>query len=148
MHKLLLVSVIALLAAAPAQAKTHSRAALKWMDAAGAGLPAGAKMAVVSGDPGKAGAFVIRAKFPAGYAVPAHHHPTAERVAVLSGRLGYGMSDKLNKAKMKALTAGQHVVMKAGMNHWVFAQRPTEIQVSGKGPFQIVYVDPKDDPRK
>ena len=67
---------------------------------------------------------------------------------MLSGRLGYGMSDKLNKAKMTALTAGQHVVMKAGMNHWVFAQRPTEIQVSGKGPFQIVYVDPKDDPRK
>jgi hypothetical protein len=38
--------------------------------------------------------------------------------------------------------------MKADMNHWVIARAPTTIQVSGKGPFQIVYADPKDDPRK
>jgi len=101
-----------------------------------------------AGDPGKEGTFVIRAKFPAGYAVPAHHHPADERVAVLSGRLGYGMSDKLDKAKAKTLTAGHHVLMKADMNHWVFARSPTTIQVTGKGPFQIVYVNESDDPRK
>src|SRR5439155_8836069 len=107
MKTLLLIPLTALLAISPVQAKTH-KAVLKWMDGP-PGLPSGSQFAVVSGDPGKAGNFTIRAKFPAGYAVPAHHHPTAERVAVLSGRLGYGMSDKLNKAKMKALTAGQHV---------------------------------------
>ena len=144
MHKLFLISLTALLAASSAQAK-HS--ALKWMDGP-PGLPGGSKFAVVSGDPGKEGTFVIRAKFPAGYAVPAHHHPTDERVAVLSGRMGYGMSDQLDKAKAKTLSAGHRVVMKAEMNHWVFARGPTEIQVSGKGPFQITYVDPKDDPRK
>ena len=37
--------------------------------------------------------------------------------------------------------------MQSGMNHWVTATARTEIQVSGTGPFQIVYVDPKDDPR-
>jgi hypothetical protein len=37
--------------------------------------------------------------------------------------------------------------MKAGMNHWVFANAPAVVQVSGMGPFQITYVDPKDDPR-
>ena len=145
MRKLLLLTLSALLAAAPAAAKTHATG-LKWMDGP-PGLPSGSKFAVVSGDPGKEGTFVIRAKFPAGYAVPAHHHPTEERVAVLSGRLGYGMNDKLDKAHAKTLTAGQHVVMKPDMNHWVFARRTTTIQVSGKGPFQIVYVDPKDDPR-
>ena len=147
MHKLLLVAAIALLAAAPAQAKTHS-AALKWMDGP-PGLPSGAKVAVVSGDPGKAGAFTIRLKFPANYAVPAHHHPTDEHVTVLSGSGGYGMSDKLDKAKAKTLTAGHSVVMKAGMNHWVFTRGSgATLQVKGTGPFQIVYVDPKDDPRK
>src|SRR5947208_7368765 len=145
MKTLLLVPLSALLAISPAQAKTHA-AALKWMDGP-PGLPSGSQFAVVSGDPGKAGNFTIRAKFPAGYAVPAHHHPTEERVTVVSGRLGYGMSDKLDKAKAKTLTAGHHVVMKAEMNHWVFARSPTTIQVSGKGPFQITYVDPKDDPR-
>src|SRR5438034_8422514 len=114
MKTLLLIPLTALLAISSVQAKTH-KAALKWMDGP-PGLPSGAKFAVVSGDPGKEGRFVIRAKFPAGYAVPAHHHPTAERVAVLSGRLGYGMSDKLNKAHAKTLTAVHHVVMKADMN--------------------------------
>jgi mannose-6-phosphate isomerase-like protein (cupin superfamily) len=131
-----------MLAASPAQAKS-----LKWMDGP-PGLPSGSKFAVVSGDPSKEGTFTIRAKFPGNYAVPAHHHPTDERVTVLSGRLAYGMSDKLDKAKGKPLKAGQHVVMKAGMNHWVYARGvPSEVQITAKGPFQITYVDPKDDPR-
>jgi quercetin dioxygenase-like cupin family protein len=145
MGRIVLLTVTAALVAgaAPAQAKS---AGLKWM-AGPPGLPSGSTFAVVSGDPGKEGTFVIRAKFPAGYAVPAHRHPADERVAVLSGRLGYGMSDKLDKAKAKTLTAGHHVVMKADMNHWVYARGRTTIQVSGKGPFQITYADPKDDPR-
>ena len=32
------------------------------------------------------------------------------------------------------------------MNHWVFTTDPVEIQVSGTGPFQIVYANPADDP--
>jgi quercetin dioxygenase-like cupin family protein len=146
MKRLFLLTISALLAGSASGISAKS-AALKWMDGP-PGLPSGSKFAVVSGDPGKEGTFVIRAKFPAGYAVPAHHHPTDERVAVLSGRLGYGMSDKLDKAKAKTLTAGHHVVMKADMNHWVFARSPTTIQVTGKGPFQIVYVNESDDPRK
>ena len=106
------------------------------MDAAGAGLPAGAKMAVVSGDPGKAGAFVIRAKFPANYTVPPHHHPTDEVVRVMgAGTLTYGMGDKVS-ANSGSLTKGYHVTMAAGMNHWVTTTDPVEIQVSGTGPFR------------
>jgi quercetin dioxygenase-like cupin family protein len=146
MKRLFLLTISVLLAGSASGISAKS-AALKWMDGP-PGLPSGSKFAVVSGDPGKEGTFVIRAKFPAGYTVPAHHHPTDERVAVLSGRIGYGMSDKLDKAKAKTLSAGHHVVMKADMNHWVIARRPTTIEVRGKGPFQIVYVDPKDDPRK
>jgi quercetin dioxygenase-like cupin family protein len=146
MKALLLVPLTALIAASPAQAKT-GHTSLKWMDGP-PGLPSGSKFAVVSGDPGKEGTYKIRAKFPAGYAVPAHHHPTDEHVSVLSGRLGYGMSDKLDKATAKTLRAGHSVNMKADMNHWVYARSPATIQVSGKGPFQITYVDPKDDPRK
>ena len=54
MRKLLLISVTALIAASPSQAKS-----LKWMDASGAGLPKGSQMAVLSGDPGKAGGFKV-----------------------------------------------------------------------------------------
>jgi hypothetical protein len=143
MKKLILISLTALLAASGAQAK-----GLKWMDAAGAGLPAGAKMAVLSGNPGKAGAFKIQIQMPANYAVPAHHHPTDEVVRVRSGTLNYGMSDKLDTSNAGKLTDPMtHVTMHAGMNHWVFTTDPAVVEVTGTGPFQIVYADPKDDPR-
>jgi quercetin dioxygenase-like cupin family protein len=147
MQRLLILglTVTAMIAASPAQSK-----AMKWMDGSTAGLPAGAKIAVVSGDPSKDGSnFVIRAKLPANYAVPPHHHPGDETVRVLgAGTLTYGMGDKVNTASSASLTKGYHVTMQAGMNHWASNTDPVEIQVSGKGPFGIIYVNPADDPRK
>ncbi len=35
-------------------------------------LPKGAQVAVLAGDPGKAGLYIIRAKMPDGYSIPAH----------------------------------------------------------------------------
>jgi quercetin dioxygenase-like cupin family protein len=145
MKLLFLVSVPMLLAGSTVQAKA-GHAALKWGDAPPS-LPAGAQMAVVRGDPGKKGMFTVELKMPADYAVPAHSHPTSETLKVLSGKLHYGMSDKLDLAHAKTLTAGHTVTMKAKMNHWVHAPAPATVQVSGMGPFQITYADPKDDPR-
>jgi len=147
MKTLLLVSAAALLAAAPAQAK-HRAAPMKWMDGPAVGLPAGAKLAVVKGDPSQAGDFAVRIRFPANYTVPPHHHPADEKVSVKSGGpLTYGMGDKVNPASAGTLNKGYHITMQSGMNHWASAAAATEIEVSGTGPFQIVYVNPKDDPR-
>jgi quercetin dioxygenase-like cupin family protein len=146
MKRVLLVSLSVLLATATSGAQAK---AMKWMDASGAGLPAGAKMAVVSGDPAKDGPFVSRAKFPANYTVPPHHHPGDEVVRVVSaGTLTYGMGDKADAANSGKLEKGYHVTMQAGMNHWVTTADPLEIQVSGTGPFAIIYANLKDDPRK
>ena len=69
------VSALALLAsvvlAGPALAQGASDAFIdskdiKWTDAPPS-MPKGAKVAVLQGDPGKAGPFVIRIKTPAGY---------------------------------------------------------------------------------
>src|SRR5947199_8302563 len=69
-------------------------------------LPAGVKIAVLQGDPGKPGPFVIRLSIPAGYKIPAHNHPTVENVTVISGELHVGMGDKLDATKGKILPAG------------------------------------------
>jgi hypothetical protein len=66
---------------------------------------------------------------------------------VSAGTLSYGMGDKLDKSNVGSLTKGYHVTMQSGMNHYVFTTDPVDVQVNGTGPFQIVYVDPKDDPR-
>jgi hypothetical protein len=141
----LLLSVTALAAAAASGAQATG---MKWMDATAAGLPAPAKMAVVSGDPSKAGPFVVRIKAPANYTVPPHHHSKDEVVRVKSGGpLSYGMGDKVDTANAGSLTTGYHITMGAGMNHWASAATPTEIEVRGDGPFDITYVNPADDPR-
>jgi len=144
MKHLIILALPLLLAGSAAEAKS-APAALKWGPAPAA-LPGGAQMAVVSGDPGKKGMFVVELKMPADYAVPPHWHPTDETVKVLSGKLHYGMTDKL-MTSAKTLTPGHSVTMTAKMHHWVHAPAPATVQVSGMGPFQITYVNPKDDPR-
>ena len=111
------------------------------------GLPAGAQIAVLSGDPTKEGMFTIRLKFPAGYSVPAHHHPTPELVTVMEGSASMGMGDKLDKTKAKTLGAGGFVELPPNMNHFAFTESGATVQIVSHGPFQIIYVDPKDDPR-
>jgi hypothetical protein len=144
MRKLLFISLTALLAASAAQTKTTHA---KWM-AGPPGLPDGATFTVVSGDPGKAGMFTIRAKLPANYTVPPHHHPTDEKVSMKAGGpLAYGMGDKIDQSSAGSLETGYHVTLMAKMNHWASTTAPTEIEVSAMGPFAITYVDPKEDPR-
>ena len=120
---------------------------LKWGPAPES-LPAGAQAAVLDGDPTKPGLFTIRLRFPGGFSVPPHSHPTDEHVTILSGALMAGMGDKIDESAMQTLKAGSYVKMPARMNHYVRAQGETIIQVVATGPFQVRYVNPGDDPRK
>ncbi|HEY2359404.1 MAG TPA: cupin domain-containing protein [Phenylobacterium sp.] len=132
--------------ASSASAQVNS-ANLKWGPAP-AVFPKGAQMAVLSGDPGKAGMFVIRLKMPAGYKIPAHHHPTDEYVTVMSGDFSLGIGDKLDPAKSAALTPGGFAEAPKGMNHYAFTKAGGVVQVSAEGPFAMTYVNPADDPTK
>src|ERR1700692_3465189 len=69
-------------------------------------FPAGAQIAVASGDPLQTGLYVVQLKFPAEYRLPAHNHPTSEYVTVLSGDFHIGMGDKLDAQKGRLLRAG------------------------------------------
>jgi len=107
-----------------------------------------AMFAVMSGDPGKPGLFVVRLKMPAGYKIAPHWHPTDEHVTVLSGTFALGMGDKLDKATMKELPAGGYAFLPAEMHHYALAKTDVIVQVHGMGPFALIYVNPEDDPSK
>jgi len=141
------LTVAALLAASAATAHAQKTAKLQWGPAPPF-LPAGAKFALVSGDPGKSGPFEIQLSMPNGYVIPPHFHPTDEMVAVKSGHFRFGMGDKIDKKAEKTLKPGQSGTLKTPMHHWARAQGPTVVAVSGNGPFQITYVNAADDPRK
>ena len=119
---------------------------IKW-SAAPNSIPPGAQWFVMSGDPSKNGPWVVRMRLPAGYQIPAHNHPIAEAVTVLSGKVLLGMGDKLDPKKGAVLTAGGFAEAPAKMNHYAVATSPSVIQIHGTGPFEITYVDKADDPR-
>ena len=133
--------------AALADATAVNAGELKWGPAPPT-LPKGAQAAVVSGDPGGKDLYVIRLRMPANYLIPAHNHPTAEYVTVLSGTLRIGMGDKLDRTKGVALGAGGFAAAPAGMNHYAWTTTATVIQVHGQGPLTMTYVNPADDPTK
>jgi quercetin dioxygenase-like cupin family protein len=133
-------------AAATAEHKMFTPSDIKWVDGPPF-LPPGAKLAVLEGDPGKAGPFTIRLQAPAGYKIPAHTHPTAERVTVISGTFNLGMGDKLDESAGHEMVPGSFALMPAGMKHFAWATGESVVQVHGTGPFAIKYVNPADDPR-
>jgi quercetin dioxygenase-like cupin family protein len=121
--------------------------AVKWGPAPPS-LPPGAQAAVLLGSPAKDGPFVIRLKFPAGFIVPPHRHSKDEVVTVISGRFVIAPGEKVDRAATKSLPAGSFFHMPAGTAHYAWAESESVVQVSGMGPFDVIYIDPKDDPRK
>jgi quercetin dioxygenase-like cupin family protein len=142
-----LALMIAIPAASAEEMKVTPAGSIKWGPAPPS-LPKGAQLAVLSGDPGASGPFVVRVKLPAGYQVPAHNHPTTENVTVISGTFNIGMGDKLDKKQGQVLKTGGFFSMPAKMNHFAWASTAAVIQIHGEGPFAINYVNPADDPSK
>jgi quercetin dioxygenase-like cupin family protein len=110
-------------------------------------LPPGAQIAVLHGSPAKEGPFVIRLKFPAQFQIPPHRHSKEEHVTVLSGRFGMATGEKLDRAAAPLLEAGSFVRIPSGMPHYAWTDRETVVQINGMGPFDVIYVNPDDDPR-
>lgn len=134
-------------AAKPAdQVKAYSVNDLKW-GAAPAVLPAGAKLAVLEGNPMQSGPYTMRLQMPAGYKIPPHHHHAREHVTVISGELLVGMGDKFDEAKMNSFSPGAFAYLEPSVHHYAMAKGDTVIQLHGQGPWQIIYVNPSDNPQ-
>jgi quercetin dioxygenase-like cupin family protein len=111
-------------------------------------LPPGAKFYVIEGDLKKEGLIIMRLLLPAGYEIPAHYHPGAERAIILSGTFNMGTGDKLNKQACTKMPAGSMAIMPAGgIPHYGWSSDETIVQVHMDGPLEITYVNPDDDPR-
>ncbi|MEO7167122.1 MAG: cupin domain-containing protein [Spartobacteria bacterium] len=156
-HGLLVIAVIAVasvvigaqkkeMAANASDHKIFDTANMEWGDVPPE-FPAGAKLAVLAGNPGEKGVFTVRLKTPAGYKIMPHTHPTAENITVISGAFHIGMGEKFDESAGHAMAQGAFTSMPTGMQHFGWSTEETIIQVHGEGPFQIDYVNPADDPR-
>ena len=120
---------------------------IKWGDAP-PNMPKGARMAVLSGDPGKAGAFVARLQVPANYKIPPHFHSTDEDLTVISGSFFFAEGDKMDMKGAHEMKPGAFHHLPAKTHHFAFSKGAAVVQINATGPFDIVYIDPKDDPSK
>ena len=110
-------------------------------------LPAGARLAVVEGDPTKSSSYTMRLWMPAGYRIPPHFHPADEHVTVINGTFYVGMGETYDASKATELPIGTFAALAPGARHFAFTRGETVIQLHGIGPWGLTYVNSADDPR-
>jgi ChrR-like protein with cupin domain len=140
-----LVAVFAATAHAAEQGVLVNAGDLKWGDAPPV-LPKGAKVAVLNGDPFKPGQYTLRLSLPANYSLPPHWHTATENLTIVSGTFYIGMGDKAVAKDVHELKSGGYHYLPAKQHHYAFTKSATVVQVSGEGPFDINYIDSKDNP--
>ena len=125
--------------------KSLPNSALTWTDFNPDGFDRGMKLAVLQGDPGAKGPYVVRLQFPAGYRFPVHWHPGIENLTVVSGPFQLAMG---NTADWNALTTygpGDFIYIPPRHAHFggSAAQGPSVIQLHGEAPFLLMLGAPK-----
>ena len=120
---------------------------VKWGPAP-AVFPPGAQLAVMQGNPGASGPFIIRLRLPDGYVIAPHTHPTDENVTVLDGTFRVGMGRTFEESALVAVPPGGFVSAPALHEHYAKAQGVTTVQVDAVGPFALTYVNPSDLPKE
>lgn len=103
-----------------------------WMP--GTGMMKGTDVAVLMGDPTKAGPYIMRLRLPANTTFAPHYHGDTENVTVISGALLVGLGDKVDAASVKTLGPGDFVSVPANVHHYAITKVPTVIQIDGIGP--------------
>ena len=102
----------------------------------------GRERAHLLGDSNQDGAWIDRAKIPAGKRVLAHTHPQDELVTVIEGTWYLGEGAKFDSAKLKGYPAGSFIVIPAGIPHFVAAKEGTVVvQLNGVRKFETKYVE-------
>jgi quercetin dioxygenase-like cupin family protein len=132
---LLLVAQPVLAADAPGKPAIVQPDAFQWMPAEG--LPPGAMVTVLYGDPSKEGPFAVRFKFPAGYEVPTHSHPTDEFITVISGKGRMAFGEMADAATAEPLPAGAFMSLPGGAWHRLWIDAETVVELHSTGPFGV-----------
>lgn len=135
----LLLAALAAGAAEPQSVTVVAPEALVWRSEPAA---PGAAVAIVSGDP-KSGPYTLRAKFEHGARSPAHRHPDARHITVLSGTYYFATGLRYDEAALQGYGPGTVLVVPAGTPHFSGARDgEVVVQESGSGPTALLPVEP------
>ena len=106
----------------------------------------GAQMAVIYGDPGKPGVYIIRVKFPPHVMDKPHFHPEDRLVTVLKGTWYTGTGARFDPEQTVPLKPGSFMMHPGKMLHWDGSKSDEEVivQVVGNGPSATTLMSPNE----
>ena len=111
-------------------------------------IPKPSPVAVLVGEPTKAGPYVIRVKVPKGVRLMPHRHPEDRIYTVISGVFYVGLGDQFDSEQLQAYPPGAVIVLPGDTSHFHWAKSGEYItQVTAMGPLGLEYVHSQDDPR-
>ena len=112
-------------------------------------FPPSVRLAIVVGDPSKAGPYTIRVRVPHGVKLMPHRHPEDRVYTVISGVFYIGLGDRFDADKLQAYPPGSVIVLPGNTPHFHWAKSSEYVtQVNAIGPLGIEYINAKDDPRR
>jgi quercetin dioxygenase-like cupin family protein len=122
-----------------------ANSSLAWSDFSLPGFDPGIKLAVLEGDPGGKGHYVLRLQFPAGYRFPVHWHPGIENLTVVSGQFQLAMGNTADWNALKTYSPGDYLYIPPKHAHFggSASSGPSVVQLHGEGPFQVILGPPK-----
>jgi len=104
-------------------------------------LPSACKMAVLEGDPREPMLFTVRFRTTGAFELKPHWHPRNERVTILEGKVGVGFGDVIDRETATWFGPGDYYVNAKEAHHFVLADDPALIQITGIGPWQVHFVE-------
>jgi quercetin dioxygenase-like cupin family protein len=111
-------------------------------------FPPSARLAVIVGEPTRAGPYTVRVKLPSGEKLMPHRHPEDRVYTVISGVFYLGLGEQFDAEKLKAYPPGSVVVLPGDTWHFHWAKSGEYItQVTAIGPLGLEYKQAADDPR-
>ena len=112
-------------------------------------FPPSARLAILVGEPLKAGPYVVRVKVPAGVKLMPHRHPEDRIYTVISGVFYIGLGSRFDGNQVSAYPPGSLIVLPGDTPHFHWAKSGEYVtQVTAIGPLGLEYLDPSDDPRR
>ena len=112
------------------------------------GFPPEARLAVLVGDPTRAGPYLIRVRVPSGVKLMPHRHPEDRVYTVMSGVFYIGLGDRFDGEKVNAYPPGSVIILPGDTAHFHWAKSGEYVtQVTAMGPLGLEYMDANDDPR-
>lgn len=95
----------------------------------------------ISGDPERAGRFIVRITFPRGFHTDPHYHTVDITGRVLRGRLLMGSSARFDTTRVVPFERRGSNLVEAGQIHFDWWPEGGELEIEGEGPMQTIMVD-------